>query len=272
MKQKAHHFHPRDNFERTLFKSIWRAERTPTATEEEIILPKGTAEIIFNLTQRTFCYKETENKGGYLPSCFINGLNTSPWHLVRRESQTFLGIQLHVSALRFVFGIPAGEFTDRIINGFEVCRQLQDLSEQIATELDFGRQASLIIRWLRQQAVVEDNDAERALLFNLHSRDDILDLSVKTLCRNLNLSDRHLRRLSAHYLGINTEDFILYRRFVKALFETHDTNLPLSAIAYDCGFYDQAHFIRSFRAYAGITPGEYRQTMSDLPGHLYSPK
>ena len=31
----------------------------------------------------------------------------------------------------------------------------------------------------------------------------------------------------------------------------------LTEVGYDCGYYDHAHFIRDFKEYAGLTPGEY---------------
>jgi AraC family transcriptional regulator len=35
----------------------------------------------------------------------------------------------------------------------------------------------------------------------------------------------------------------------------------LTEIAFECGFADQSHFIRSFRSYYGMTPLEYRRLM-----------
>jgi len=37
------------------------------------------------------------------------------------------------------------------------------------------------------------------------------------------------------------------------------TNMPLAEIAWQCGFHDQAHFTRVFRAMTGETPGAWRR-------------
>lgn len=36
------------------------------------------------------------------------------------------------------------------------------------------------------------------------------------------------------------------------------SRLSLSDVAQDCGFFDQPHLSRSFRARFGVTPGDYR--------------
>jgi transcriptional regulator GlxA family with amidase domain len=35
----------------------------------------------------------------------------------------------------------------------------------------------------------------------------------------------------------------------------------LGNVAMDCGFYDQAAFSRQFRAFTGLSPGEYRRAV-----------
>lgn len=53
------------------------------------------------------------------------------------------------------------------------------------------------------------------------------------------------------------------------LLEMHRTDLNLTEIEYDCQFSDQSHFIKSFKSYTNMTPGEYQRSKSVVPGHVF---
>ena len=62
---------------------------------------------------------------------------------------------------------------------------------------------------------------------------------------------------------------LLYKKYLHAVHLMHHTALPLTAIAYQSQFAHQSHFIRSFRMYTGITPGQYKRNKGFVKGHLY---
>ena len=44
----------------------------------------------------------------------------------------------------------------------------------------------------------------------------------------------------------------------------------LTQLAYQCGYFDQAHFNKEFKAFAGMTPSEYVHQMRGLQESLRS--
>jgi AraC-like DNA-binding protein len=49
-----------------------------------------------------------------------------------------------------------------------------------------------------------------------------------------------------------------------------DPDTDLTELAYQCGYFDQAHFIKEFRAFTDQTPSEYARQMRQLQDVLRS--
>lgn len=74
------------------------------------------------------------------------------------------------------------------------------------------------------------------------------------------LSRKQFTRVFSEHTGSNPKEFIRTIRFQKALhlLETSgDQPVSLTALAYECGYYDQSHLIKDFKDLSGYTPGEY---------------
>ncbi|MFZ5643511.1 MAG: helix-turn-helix domain-containing protein [Bacillota bacterium] len=89
-------------------------------------------------------------------------------------------------------------------------------------------------------------------------------LSVKELANMEFYSDRHLSRLFNDYLGMSVKTFsniVRINHVLKIINEGH--HLPVD-FAQTPGFYDQAHFIHTFKAICGVTPKKYLDKMSEF--------
>ena len=69
--------------------------------------------------------------------------------------------------------------------------------------------------------------------------------------------------------GMNTEEMLLYKKYLHAVHLIHNTQLSLTAIAYRSQFSDQSHLVKTFKAYARMTPGDYRRNKAFVKGHIY---
>ena len=82
-------------------------------------------------------------------------------------------------------------------------------------------------------------------------------LTVEDLSRKVNISQRQLGRRFNQTVGLSPKEFSRVTRFIHSL--THLKKYPLlslTEIAYESGYYDQAHFIHDYKSYSGLTPGE----------------
>lgn len=94
-------------------------------------------------------------------------------------------------------------------------------------------------------------------------------MTVQELGNRACISERQLRRLSTEWLGMNIEAFLLYSKYLSSLYLLHNSDLSLTQIGLEAGYYDQSHFIREFKSYTDLTPKEYQASVTGLPGHIF---
>ncbi len=70
-------------------------------------------------------------------------------------------------------------------------------------------------------------------------------------------SARRFIALFKDEVGLTPKAYCRVRRFQAAIERLRgERAVNWSALAADCGFYDQSHLVHEFRAFAGLTPGE----------------
>ena len=80
---------------------------------------------------------------------------------------------------------------------------------------------------------------------------------VAALVRDAGWSRRHFTARFTEWAGLPPKTFARILRFDRAKELLARPGGPsLSEVALDCGYYDQAHLNRDFRAFAGCTPVE----------------
>ncbi|MFN8418981.1 MAG: helix-turn-helix domain-containing protein [Anaerolineae bacterium] len=81
---------------------------------------------------------------------------------------------------------------------------------------------------------------------------------VDDIADRLNISKRTLQRLFRQYVGVSPKWVIQHYRLHDAADQlANGESLDLSALALNLGYFDQAHFIKDFKAMVGSTPLEY---------------
>jgi AraC-like DNA-binding protein len=83
-------------------------------------------------------------------------------------------------------------------------------------------------------------------------------------------SRKHLISEFRQHIGLSPKPLARILRFNRAVQVIEKSRrVAWAALAHDCGYYDQAHFIRDFHAFAGSTPGEFlRHRLPDSAGSL----
>jgi len=90
----------------------------------------------------------------------------------------------------------------------------------------------------------------------ISKKDDSFNL--KNMASSYGFSERHIQKLFHDWVGLTPKSFHSVQRFNKSLELIQSTDSSLTSIAYECRYYDQAHFIKDFKSYTGITPFQAR--------------
>jgi AraC-like DNA-binding protein len=81
--------------------------------------------------------------------------------------------------------------------------------------------------------------------------------NIETIAGRYNISTRYLSKLFLQYTGVTPKLYTKINRFQQSLQLISEKQDSLTSIAYDCGYFDQSHFIRDFKSFAGFTPSAY---------------
>ena len=257
---------PRSTQFRNVVHSLWQVERNFSFHREQI-LPKGIVEIIFNFSDSSPIPAQLDSKQYHLPNCFINGFNTAPIQLNLPKQQVFFGVRFQPLAVKKIFGTPSSEFLDIPVDLTLLDSTFDSLWHQLAEKDNFSLRVGSFFGWLGGKNW--DLAPQECLVNDFLSAVNQHDLSVTELSKTLCYSSRQLSRKVFEATGMNTEEILLYKKYLHAVHLIHHTELSLTEIAYQSHFSDQSHFIKSFKTYTKMTPGEYKRTKSSLKGHIF---
>lgn len=82
-------------------------------------------------------------------------------------------------------------------------------------------------------------------------------ISIARLAAEQGLSPAYFSEQFRRLLGSSPRRYLITARLNRARRLLEEGRLTHAAIAQECGFYDEAHFSRAFRALTGLAPGKY---------------
>jgi PAS domain S-box-containing protein len=111
------------------------------------------------------------------------------------------------------------------------------------------------------QAPVDPRAIPVELAAALESFENNLATSVSPtiLAQRAGLSPARLARLIRRFFDLTPSQFLTQTRLTAAARLLRETDLGVSEIAHECGFYDHSAFSRAFHSAMGATPSAYRE-------------
>lgn len=156
--------------------------------------------------------------------------------------------RLPLASVESVLGISAAALAGSIVPLEDLWGgPARDLRDRLAAARTTAEAATLV-----EHAIAARSTPPRSSVASLAAT-KLEHASVRTVARDLGVSERQLRRVFHAAIGVSPKAFARLRRFHRAV-EAARRGTTWARIAASTGYCDQAHLIDDFRAIAGTTP------------------
>jgi len=225
------------------------------------VLPDTCVELFINYTNTPVAVIDNELH----QRSIVTFRMSKPMEVQMRKGSGCLAICFYPGAAYRFFKLPMHALTDTTTAFSELWKEAAtELEERIADAKDNETRVALAQQYLLQQLAHTEEDKQ--INYCLHKAENTNgELSVQQLTDDTGISQRQLSRRFQQCVGLSPKEYLKVSRFVQSL--QHLKQYPsrsLTEIAYLSGYYDQAHFIRDYKQFAGSTPGEVAQSQSIL--------
>ncbi len=217
-----------------------------------VILPDNS--LVLSIQFGTSVYEIIDGKKVALPQIALCGQLTQKKEYVRNPGSKTILIKFQPWAAGWFLN-DLHSLTDKNINCVDFLKGTQELSFDINQKVNIE---ALLNKFFNQKVIDKSILQSFSIINETNGQIKVDDLAYK-----VNSSKRNFERKFKDATGITPKEFIQNTRFdhsVKLLKSSDDLN----DITYDCGYYDQSHFIHNFKDVTGITPENYSKIIQPI--------
>ena len=247
---------------------IWHTTNSGVPSSYQRVYPNGSMALAIHLKEPTLSFV-LDDKLHTIRVPLLAGPYSRPFHIDPSRLTAVIGVLFHPGAARMFFPVPAHELhnvdialsdilpgeTDRLLN--DVCSagtersQIQVVERYLTQKLKVAAPVPPAVRYAVEQLSREGGVR-----------------CIRRIQSDIGLSHTRFIQLFREHVGLTPKLFCRVRRFHAVLGRIEKgITVNWAHLAADCGYFDQSHLIRDFRAFAGITPLEY---LRPAPGRLAS--
>ncbi|HWA34049.1 MAG TPA: helix-turn-helix transcriptional regulator [Cyclobacteriaceae bacterium] len=232
--------------------------------ENEIFYPSGYIDLVVRCTGSAATAINGTLKT--TPQLELLGHLTMPTMVSARKGTELLIARLHPYACSLFFKNPVSDFTNSATN-IELVnnKEAKELYERICSASCLPKKIETLDHYLRDKLKESEKMYSRVVMLSrlchyVTNQDETL--SVKQISNHAGVSERTIQKQFLEHVGLQPISLRASHRFIKSLQQITSTTASLTTIALDCGYYDQAHFIKEFKRFTGISPLHARKALT----------
>lgn len=242
---------------REMIRFYWFMEGDNDDSSFSRILPFGALDLIIHKGTPMSLSKDFKTSAE--PRAFVEGQYKN-YQLKKLEKSTSLvGVSIQPWASELLFGMPSLMFTGEIV----------DLN--LLADLGYNELIDIVHETNEKEKLIQGMDVyfkNRLSQNNSEHSNDLKMFSSKLTSHH----EHSIQEISEHYwdnslrllqirfketFGLTISEYRRKQKLQKAVEKLNNGQSSLTSLALDLGFFDQAHFTRTFKSFAGISPRRY---------------
>ena len=225
-----------------------------------LILPDGAMELIFNLGDpQRLC--ATDDWAGHtvFRQSWLSGQRTAPIVIDEAGKVDLVGVRFRAGGAWPFIGMPLREFSEQVVELESILgREISELRERLGEAGSSDTRFDLVEGWLlrRFHERTPPTRAVRHAIGVIQQGGEVT--RIGRVADEIGISHKHLLREFDRCVGLKPKALArvcAFQRVISAVAQRQEVNWAETAAT--CGYYDQAHLIREFRSFSGLTPLNY---------------
>lgn len=253
---------------------FWSSEGDDLPQAQVRLLPIGSMEIVINLREDSIALHDriSRTQCSSTSGSRLCGIHSESFIIDNNSQVAVMGLHFKPGGTLPFFSLPAIELHNQVVSLDRLwnCRAAElrhCLLEAPTVETRF-----LVLERFLLSVMVKSAKQHPAVDFALRKFRQSPTPTVNSVIEQIGLSARHFGQLFRNEVGLTPKLFCRVQRLQQALYLlAGKEHVDWMEVALKCGYFDQAHFIHDFHAFAGCTPTTYLKQRGLHPCHVVLP-
>lgn len=252
---------------------FWYFECSRPLNEKELTLPDGSIDIVIDLREERVRLADAKGRQFILNNTLMCGPHSEHFVIEHTKQSASMGIHFKPGGAFPFVGLPLDELHNTLLSMDMIWgSKAADLREELLEERSIEGKFHTLEKRLRTMAnrSLPSHPAVKFALDKFADQTHFVDVS--DVVERVGISHQRFIHIFKKETGFTPKRYMRIRRFQEVLLRLKKAkDVDWVDIAISCGYYDQAHFIKDFRAFSGLNPSSYMTTSGRHHNHALLP-
>jgi AraC-like DNA-binding protein len=237
----------------------------------EKFLPDGSMDLLIDLTETPKKLFHNEDGTSYTTykKSWISGMKTE-YILIDASVSSMIGVHFRPGGAFPFFDFPVNELNNLTIEMDAIWNnEIHRVRDAILNTSLISHKFNILENYFLQKSKrePESNPLIKYAVDQLLSSPQVW--TIDQLSKKIGISHKHLISLFKKFVGLSPKQFARIAKFQKVIqLVEKQQQIEWTPLAYECGYYDQAHFIKEFEAFSGVNPSAYLTQRGEYMNYL----